>query len=686
MLDTLDIAVCVFDDADRAALWNRSFLRIFPEHDGHVCTGEPYSANLRRFYLARLSEADLPHIDRYIADGIARHHAQSAPFEFSHRGMWLRVASLPVPGIGRVRIWAPMPEPGETDRLARAMGAFGEAMPLGAIHDIADGLMVCDPAGRILSVNQNFISIYRLPPHVSAVGQSFAQLLQGLWTGQPGQAYACLALEDSRHFSGAPFEVTLPKDRWVRVSERRRPDASAISTHVDITELRRLQRATMAARQDAETLAVSLREQIAERERAEQALRQALRVEAVGQLTGGVAHDFNNLLSVMMGNVELLADQITDPELLQGLGVIRNAAERGAALMRQLQAFARRQPLVPRAVPLGDLVNEMRPLLASACGQRIDLRIEVPQTLPLAQVDPTQLELVVLNLAINARDAMPPEQDASYEDASPDGAGSITIRGDVVELGTSAEADAPAPGRYVRLSVIDTGLGMTEEVRIRAFEPFFTTKPQGAGSGLGLSQAFGMARQSGGTVTIESIPGQGTSVHVLLPCAPEAAAGMAPSRDPAPDMAAGETPITTPDPAPKPNKTKAHATSVLLVDDDAAVLETFAELLELLGYRVTPALGGKQALAAAESLAAENRAMDILITDVIMPDLRGPDLARRMRETRPGLPVIFISGFADPELVTGFGPLCRVLRKPCRSNDIKVAIAALTASDSRGGS
>jgi len=638
MLDTLDVALCLFDAEDRTLLWNGAFLRLFPEHDGHVFVGETYAANLRRFYQGRLDSNEIANIDRYIADGIARHRAQSLPFEFTHRDQWIRVASLPVPGIGRARVWAPVTTSGETDRLARILPDFGRRPVVSAIDDIADGLMIRDPHGVILSVNRRFVMIHRLGSDADAVGGRFPDLIATLWGDHPGCERALMALRDNARFPGAPFEVALPQDRWVRVSEHRAPDGGTVSTHVDVTDLYRLQRATIAAQHKAEALAMSLREQIAERERAEAALRQTMRVEAIGQLTGGVAHDFNNLLSVMLGNVELLGERITDRGQRQTLDIIRGAVERGSALMRQLLAFARRQPLMPRPTALGEMVQDMLPLLRSACGSRIDLRVIIPEALPEAQVDPIQLELVILNLVINARDAMPQ-------------GGTLTLRGDLVTLPASPETDAPVAGRYLRLSVIDTGTGMTEEVRARAFEPFFTTKGPGGGSGLGLSQAFGMARQSGGTVQIDSNLGVGTGVHVMLPCA----------------EAKTET-VDLPEQALVVPKT-----SVLLVDDDPGVLNTFTELLRFLGYRVTPASGAAPALEALEN----GLALDILITDVIMPGLRGPDLAQRVWETRVGLPVIFISGFADPELVPLMNTKSRMLRKPCRAAELTAAITAL---------
>ena len=259
------------------------------------------------------------------------------------------------------------------------------------------------------------------------------------------------------------------------------------------------------AKEEAERAHKRLFEQMEERERAEAALRQAQRVEAVGQLTGGVAHDFNNLLTVLIGNIELIQGAATlDPILSERLRAMHAAVERGAVLTSHLLAFARRQPLLPRPADLNAVVTGMQGLLQSALGHRVQMETRLASGLWPAMVDPTQIELVILNLAINARDAMP-------------NGGIVAIETGNCHRDTPAPPEEPAAGDYVVIKVIDVGTGMTPEVQAKAFEPFFTTKGPGAGSGLGLSQVFGTARQSGGDVQIDSSPGKGTSVSVFLP-------------------------------------------------------------------------------------------------------------------------------------------------------------------------
>ena len=245
------------------------------------------------------------------------------------------------------------------------------------------------------------------------------------------------------------------------------------------------------ARDDAEAANLRLRQEIDERARAEAALQQAQRIEAVGQLTGGVAHDFNNLLTVVLGNIDLLLHRIADQSVIDRLEVIRGAAERGATLTGQLLAFARRQPLQPRPVDLDRLIGGMRDLLQSAIGSPVRLVTDLRGGPRRALVDPTQIELVVLNLAINARDSMA-------------AGGVLTIETAPVELGAPSRPEQPPAGRYAMIRVTDTGSGMPPDVLARVFEPFFTTKPTGAGSGLGLSQVYGLARQSGGGIRIDS--------------------------------------------------------------------------------------------------------------------------------------------------------------------------------------
>ncbi len=398
------------------------------------------------------------------------------------------------------------------------------------------------------------------------------------------------------------------------------------------------------ARATAEHANARLTEQMEERERTEAALRQAQRLEAVGQLTGGVAHDFNNLLTVLLGNIDLIQATVDgDAGLSARLERMRSAAERGAQLTDQLLAFARRQPLMPRPASLNVVIGGMTDLVQSAMGGNIRVVLRLQDAPWLALVDTTQFELVILNLAINARDAMAKGGTLTIETAN------ITLT-DIEPTG-----DLPT-GDYVVVRVSDTGLGMSQEVAAKAFEPFFTTKAPGQGSGLGLSQVYGLARQSGGGVRIDSAPGRGTSVSVFLP----RAASETGTSDPGTRLA-----------APKVTE----GARILLVDDDEAVRVTTAMILESLGYIIETAVGGVPAL----SRLGETQEFDLLLTDVAMPGMNGPELADRVRARFPNLPIVFFSGYADPDAIAGRQILQRMVRKPFRAIDLAAQIEAALA-------
>ena len=385
-----------------------------------------------------------------------------------------------------------------------------------------------------------------------------------------------------------------------------------------------------------ETLSRALGEKaeaVLARERAEGQLYQSQKLDAVGQLTTGIAHDFNNLLTAIMGNLEFLNFETKSPRTERSLAAIRQAVDRAATLTGQLLAFSRKQHLSPEAVDLNGLIGNMTEILRSTLGGTIRIELALRPDLWCALVDPVQIELVVLNLAINARDAMPT-------------GGVLTIATDNIATGCPTPSGEPSPGDHVLITVGDTGTGMTEEVLARAFDPFFTTKPPGKGTGLGLSQVYGMVQQSGGDIRIETEVGRGTIVRIYLPRIQAATDEMPRPAVPAPSTAADAGPAL-----------------VLIVDDDASVRETVAEMVGSLGFSVIAAESGHQAL---ELLAAEPR-IDLVITDFAMPELNGAEVARRVRQARPGLPVIFVTGFADIESLRGEE---WVLQKPFRRDGL----------------
>ena len=343
-------------------------------------------------------------------------------------------------------------------------------------------------------------------------------------------------------------------------------------------------------------------------------LHEAQKLETLGQLTGGVAHDFNNLLMVVLGNLSLLRKRLgtEDARVVRLLDGATQGAERGAALTKRLLAFARRQELRPEAIDLARLVAGMEELLRRTVGPLCRIVTLIPQGLPQARADVNQLELAILNLAVNARDAMP-------------------LGGDLLlsaRAASSREQGAPpglAPGRYLCLAVADSGTGMDAATLARATEPFFTTKGPGKGSGLGLSMVHGLAAQSGGVLHLESTPGRGTTVALWLPAEASATEPVAEAAGPPPPLHAS------------------RPLSILLVDDDPLVLAGTMAMLEDLGHRVTPAESGAVAL----RLLAEPGGFDLMITDLAMPGMDGLELARRATQQRPLLPVVLATGFAE---------------------------------------
>ena len=372
---------------------------------------------------------------------------------------------------------------------------------------------------------------------------------------------------------------------------------------------------------------------ITELKSAQEQLRQSQKMEALGQLTGGIAHDFNNLLTVVVGGLDLIARQVTDERLKRYATNALTAAERGARLTAQLLAFSRVQRLEVKPTHVAPLIEGMRPMLHNVLGPGIIKTFALDEALAPVMADPTQLELAVLNLAINARDAMP------------DGGG-LTIVTSAVKIRGDAELD---DGDYVELCVSDTGTGMPPEVAARAFDPFFTTKEVGKGTGLGLSMVYGVARQSGGTARIASILGGGTTIKLYF------------------KRAEGEVEvervIKTAD-APR-----ARTASVLVVDDDPDVRGFIVASLSDFGYRVREAADGEAGLMAF----AEERP-DLVILDYAMPGLSGGEVAARILTVMPGQPILFVSGYSESEAIRRAAPHAALLAKPFRPDALDAAV------------
>ena len=367
---------------------------------------------------------------------------------------------------------------------------------------------------------------------------------------------------------------------------------------------------TRTLEERVERRTAELRSETAMREKTQLQLMQSQKMESVGQLTGGIAHDFNNLLMAIMGSLEILRKRLPpDPALQRLLDGAMQGATRGASLTQRMLAFARRQDLRTTSVDLGTLVIGMQELLHRSIGPQIDLRVHVTPNLPAAEVDAHQVELAILNLAINARDAMP------------DG-GAITIDLDQEAVGETNHGQRLAPGRYLRVCIADTGTGMDQATLEKAIEPFFSTKPAGKGTGLGLSMTHGLAMQLGGAFALSSEVGKGTAATLWLPAAVASAESL--------EAAASQ-------------ESASRAAKILIVDDDPLVARSTVQMLEDLGHSVTEAHSGKGALEVLES----GQSVDVLVTDQAMPGMSGIELAAVVQEKCPGLPILLVSGYAD---------------------------------------
>jgi PAS domain S-box-containing protein len=477
---------------------------------------------------------------------------------------------------------------------AEAMAAKAEEHLAEAIESIPAGFALYDEQDRLVVCNRRYRERYPGLESLSQKGVSFEEMLRtfidrGVYHSTMGESpedifQKRLALHRDRPSS---HEQHLADDRWIQVDEYSTHDGGSLILRTDITERKLLQN------------------QLAE----------AQKMEAIGQLTGGVAHDFNNLLSIILGNLKLIERRATNQEILQKhIRLASGAAERGAELTRRLLAFSRRQVLEPAVIDVNQLIGDMDGLLRRTLGEHVEIDVSLADDLWPVRVDPAQLESALLNLAINARDAMPE-------------GGKLTIETTNAHLDKdyAAHHAEVTAGDYVLIAVADTGVGMPPEVMGRIFEPFFTTKEVGKGTGLGLSMVYGFVKQSGGHVKAYSEKGYGTVMKVYLPRTAPASITTAPRRAVDATLIAG------------------HET-ILVVEDDPEVRQTAVALLGELGYRVVEAENGPAAL----ELLNARADIDLLFTDVVMPGgMKGSELAREALKRRPGLKVLYTSGYTE---------------------------------------
>jgi len=465
-------------------------------------------------------------------------------------------------------------------------------------ESINDAVFVHDLSHRIVLVNQRGLELWGISNPTLPLPLSLISLGEAPYTEVEAAAYLDRAAAGeqlvfewrARNAQGRLF--------WVEVNMRRASiggDDCILVTARDVSERKRAEE---------------------ERLRLESQLRQSQRLEAIGRLAGGVAHDFNNLLTAIMGNVSLVqAKTPTGDSRAEWLAAAAKAAEGAAGLTRQLLTFSRRQVIEPRDVSLNDLIAGMRPILAQSVTEQIHLNTALAPELWMIRVDPGQLENVIVNLVVNARDAMPSGGRLVLETANA-----------VVEPGRGPED--LVPGEYVRLTVSDTGTGMTPEVRQAIFEPFFTTKPRGEGTGLGLAMVFGAVKQHGGGIEVETELGRGTSFHLYLPRT----------------ASSPRTVEKRPDAGALPRGSE----RIMVVEDSASVRGLIVTTLRSLGYAVEAFDSAESALAAVEQA---EEAPSLLFTDVVLPGISGRQLAIRLQERWPSLPVLFTSGYAENVIV-----------------------------------
>jgi signal transduction histidine kinase len=492
-----------------------------------------------------------------------------------------------------------------------------------ALESTTDGILVVDRHGRMERMNRKFIELWRIPPHIEA-------------SRDDGEALAWVAAQ-----------LVDPAQFLAKVQELYgQPDAESFDV-LHFKDGRIYERYSLPQRVGTETVGRvwSFRD-ISARQRLEEELRQAQKMEAIGVLAGGVAHDFNNLLTIISGHAELLRESVAmSPDDASSTAEIAAAASRAAMLTGQLLAFSRKQMLQPAVLDLNAVIGSLTPMLGRLIGENIVMSVNSRAGLGVVVADPGQIQQVLMNLVVNARDAMPNggRVEIAAENVTTDARSALPGEGEV-----------PA-GDYVRLSVADTGEGIPPEARARIFEPFFTTKGPGRGTGLGLSTVFGIVRQSGGHISVASDAGAGTVFTIHLPRTHGSA-----------------MPAIAANPAPQ---TLGGSETILLTEDEAGVRALTARLLRGLGYTVLTASDAQQA---AQLLQSHEGPVDLLVTDVIMPGLSGPRLAAEIRRSHPAVRTLYMSGYTNDEIERcgGLGEGAVLLEKPFTRERLDLAVRA----------
>jgi signal transduction histidine kinase len=515
---------------------------------------------------------------------------------------------------------------------------------------IDQGIIVMDGDLKVVAASRGLFKLFGFPLEMSVVGTPYADFVRfSAERGEYGEGdveeIVAEHVQLARQFKPYDIERVRPNGTIIAIRHSPVRRGGWVTTFTDITQQRAHER---LIRQRNEELDRRVRERtaeleaaIAEQKRLEAVLVHAQKMEAVGELTGGLAHDFNNLLTIVISNLDMICDRAAKAGLLEFVQPALDAARKGAGITRRLLAFARRQRLEPRIVEVNSLVASLLSLSRHSLPSTIHMSTQ-PAPFDLhTRVDPEQLEHAFLNLVLNARDAMPEGGSLVVDTASR-----------LIHQSEAAELEL-APGRYVEIRVRDTGKGMDQATLLRVFEPFFTTKQFGGGSGLGLSLVYGFVKQSGGAVHISSTPGKGTTVTLLLPASP------APSRPDTHKLQSARQGVGSP-------------RLVLLVEDDADVRTVMRRQLTDIGHKVIEARAGDEALAIIDSVAG----LSVLVSDIVMPGaMDGRRLADLARQRRPELRVVLVTGYAEGlEVQGGEPPPFTVLRKPCTKEELAAAI------------
>lgn len=504
----------------------------------------------------------------------------------------------------------------EKEQIERALRE-SQSLLQAALESTADGILVVDLQGNIVSINRRCSDMWNIPEHVlgerrdeRALSFVFHQLkspeqfiskVKALYANPAESSYDVLEFKDGRVF-----------ERYSQPQKIGGRTVGRVWSFRDVTEQRRL----------------------------EDYLRQAQKMEAIGRLAGGIAHDFNNLLMVIIGHCDVLRTGDDTVIIKHSIDEILAAAMRAASLTKQLLAFSRRQVLEPQLLDLNAVLSNLSMMLRRLIAEDIELIMSSPELPAYVSADPAQLDQVIMNLAVNAKDAMPK-------------GGRLTVQAEAVDLAESCTKGAASvpPGAYVLLKVSDTGMGMTEQTLSRIFEPFFTTKEVGQGTGLGLATTYGIVRQSNGYILVESAVGKGTIFEIYLPRVEPASSIMSPSCPPAGPHHGSET--------------------ILLVEDQESLRILTKSFLEQEGYTVLQAETGLEALSLVDGYPDP---IHLLVTDLVMPGIRGTEFAERLLERRPNIQVIYISGYSDEEMTD---PAAAFLQKPFRLQELGAKIRTI---------